>query len=95
MAISKSDLIDAIITDSKDKDVASRAQIERIVNSVFDKITDYTEKGESVIITKFGTFKLSDRKGREYKTPKGEVITKPASKKLTFKSSKSLNEKFN
>lgn len=95
MAISKSDLVDAIIADSKEKDVVSKAQMERIVNSVFDKIIECAEKGEPVIITKFGTFKLTERKGREYKTPKGDIITTDASKKLSFKCSKSLSGKFN
>ena len=95
MSISKSDLVTEIISGSKEKDIVSKAQIERIVDAVFDKIVEHVSTGESVIINKFGTFKNVDRTAREKTTPQGVTVSVPASKAMKFHMSETIKTKLN
>lgn len=95
MSISKSDLVTEIISGCKEKDIVSKAQIERIVDAVFDKIIEHVSTGESVIINKFGTFENVDRAARDKKTPQGVIVAVPASKAMKFHMSSAVKAKLN
>ncbi len=84
----KADIIDAVMASTKKRDIRSRAQAERIVNSVFDAITAFVLDDEMVVIHGFGTFNRVLRSARSYITPQGEKVSKPETEKLVFKASK-------
>lgn len=59
----KAELIAAVVEQCP-KDIESKAQINRIVDAVFDTIADAVVSGDKVTITGFGTFELAERKAR-------------------------------
>ena len=66
------------------------------VNAVFDAICEGLVEGNEVSIPGFGIFKVSERAARTCRNPKtGETIEVPASKAISFKVSKALNDKLN
>lgn len=70
-----------------------KKDIERVVNSVFNAISDSMVSGGSVSIRDFGVFFLknrSARRGRDAVT--GEMICIPARKLPSFKPSRKLIE---
>ena len=95
MAKSKSDLIEAVMAEAKEGDITSKSQADRIVSLVFKKLEDFVAEGESVTITKFGTFSKVERQARKFKTPQGDIVEKPAVTKMLFKSSKCVTDKLN
>ena len=64
-----------------------------IIEAVFDLITKTMTSGDSVNMTGFGIFKVSDRKAREGINPRtGEKIHIAAKKAPKFRASKALKE---
>lgn len=87
--MTKSDLIQRV---SKEAGL-SQSQTSKVVNAVFDVITEALQHGEDVRITGFGTFKVTqtgERIGRNPRT--GEQITIPAGKRPSFSAGASLVE---
>lgn len=73
--MNKGELVDAIIDKSKEKDVVSHAQVERIVSSVFDTIKETVADGGEVAIANFGTFKSVKKEAKDGRNPQtGEKI---------------------
>lgn len=67
-----------------------------VVNAVFGSITEALVEGQEVALPGFGTYKVAERAERTCRNPKtGETIKVPASKSVSFKVSKALNEKLN
>lgn len=70
-----------------------KSEIAETVEAVFDTIMDTMIKGDSVNITGFGVFRVSDRKAREGINPRtGEKIHIPAKKSPKFRAGKALKE---
>ena len=66
------------------------------VNAVLDAICEGLVEGNEVAIPGFGTFKVTKRAARTCRNPKtGETIEVAASKAISFKVSKALNDKLN
>ncbi|HVC31970.1 MAG TPA: HU family DNA-binding protein [Chloroflexota bacterium] len=87
--MTKSDLIQRV---SKDTGL-SLTQSGKVVNEVFDTITDSLKTGEDVRVTGFGTFRVTQtgaRKGRNPRT--GEEIMIPAGKRPSFSAGAGLVE---
>jgi len=79
--MTKSDLIQAIGKDAG----LSRAQAGKLVNEMFDLMTEALQKGEEVRITGFGTFRTTDTKERVGRNPRtGEEIRIPPSRRVNF-----------
>lgn len=94
-AKTKADIISMIMTDTVEGDLYSRAQAERILNSVFDTIVKFTADGNRVFINNFGTFRCVSTKSRNVKTPNGDdMITEPRNK-ITFEPTKSFKKNIN
>lgn len=64
-----------------------------ILGDVLYLLSEHMKKGDTVMLTGFGTFSIQDqrpRKGRNMRT--GEPIEIPAKKKIKFQASGSLSE---
>ena len=86
--MNKADIIDEVSKVLKTKKDAQMA-----VDAVLSSITKTLEKGESVSLVGFGTFKVAERKARKGRNPQtGEEINIAASKVPKFVSGKALKE---
>ena len=64
---------------------------EEVVNSVLDEIKSTLEQGESVILRRFGSFEVRDKRARVGRNPKtGEEATIPARRVVRFKAGNQL-----
>ncbi len=90
--MNKTDLIDRVAESTElNKTSASRA-----VEAILDIITGSLRQGDSVTLSGFGTFSVSNRSQRTGRNPRtGESITIPASKAPKFKSGKGLKDALN
>lgn len=79
--MTKSDLIARL---SKDTGI-SQNQSGKIVNDIFNIITEALQQGDDVRITGFGTFRTSETRERPGRNPRtGEEIIIPAGKRVSF-----------
>ena len=70
--------------------------VERIVNTIFEEITDALANGDRVELRGFGVFSTKTQKARISRNPKtGEKINTPEKKTIHFKMSKDLFKKLN
>ena len=65
-----------------------------VLDAILDAITKSLKKGDSVTITGFGTFRVSQRAARKGVNPRNpsETINIPAMKLPSFKAGKSLKD---
>jgi len=68
------------------------ANAGRVVDTVFDTITDALTKGTKVKISRFGKFEVAVQKARTFRTPQGAIVAKPDMKKVKFGPLKDLKE---
>jgi DNA-binding protein HU-beta len=74
----------------------SKSQAKAIVESVLGEITDAVRKGEEIVLSGFGKFKVREMPAREGRNPAtGATIRIEAMKKLVFLPSKALKEAAN
>ena len=70
--------------------------VERIVTTIFDEISDALARGDRVELRGFGAFSTKERAARVGRNPRtGESIQIPASKQPKFKAGKGLKEAVN
>ncbi len=70
--------------------------LELLVNTVFDTISDALEKGDRVELRGFGAFSLRNRKARQGRNPRtGETVQVSAKKMPFFKMGKGLKDRLN
>jgi len=70
--------------------------IERIVDSFFDEITDALIRGDRVELRGFGAFSIKHRDARTGRNPRtGETVEVAAKRMPFFKTGKALREKLN
>lgn len=82
--MNKQELVNAISENSKDG--LSKAALTRVVNQVFDTITEQVASGEKVVLAGFGTFSKGERQERVGRNPHtGEAIRIPAKVVPKFK----------
>ena len=71
----------------------SKKDVKRVVDGVFDHITEHLQRGDRVQITGFGAFEVRERAARQGVKPgTTEKIDIPASNYPAFKPGKSLKE---
>ena len=85
----KTDLIAAVTT----RTGMPKADAENAVNAVLDTVTEVLSRGDSLIISGFGTFSVKERAARKGVNPhtKEENVI-PAGRVPSFKASKSLKD---
>ena len=72
----------------------TKAQAERVVDLVFDCISDTVAKGDEVSIAGFGVFESRKRAARMGRNPKtGETIQIAASNNPKFRAAKGFKDK--
>jgi nucleoid DNA-binding protein len=87
--MTKADLIDSV---AKRHELA-RPKAEEIVNGLFDDVVAALKNGDKVNISGFGTFSVSQRKGRIGRNPKtGQSIEIAPSRAAKFKAGKTLKD---
>ncbi len=90
--MNKKELVD-IIADKKN---LTKKDTEILVDTIFETMVEHALKGEKVVISGFGTFKINERKERKGISPKTkEPMIIPASKTLSFKPSNKLKDAMN
>jgi DNA-binding protein HU-beta len=86
--MNKGDLVSEVA-----KVLKSKKDAQAAVDVVLSSITQALEKGESVSLIGFGTFKVAERKARKGRNPQtGEEIYIAASKVPKFVAGKALKE---
>ena len=87
--MTKADLIDSMAKRTE----LPRPKAEEIVNGLFDDIVGALKNGDKVNISGFGTFSISQRKGRIGRNPKTrETIEIAPSRAAKFKAGKILKD---
>lgn len=89
--MNKADLVNEVA-----RVTGTKAKAQEVVDCVFSAITGALERGESVSLVGFGTFKVSERAARTGRHPRtGEAIEIPASKVPRFVPGKALKDAVN
>jgi len=87
--MTKADLIDSLAK----RNEMPRPKAEEFVNGLFDDLVRALKNGEKVNISGFGTFSVSERKGRLGRNPKtGATIEIAPSRAAKFKAGKTLKD---
>ncbi len=91
--MTKSELIELVSTRIAN---FTRKDIEVIVDTLFESMSDSLAKGEKVEIRGFGSFKIKARSGRQGRNPKsGENIFIGSKRVPFFKAGKEIKERIN
>ena len=70
--------------------------VEKIVNSIFDEITDALVRGDRVELRGFGAFAAKTREARIGRNPRtGETVAIADKRTPSFKSGKELRQRLN
>jgi len=87
--VNKDSLVSAVVG----KLDLSKKDVEAVIETIVDEITNSLRKGDKVTITGFGTFRVSNRAAREGINPQTkEKITIPAMTVPKFTAGKTLKE---
>jgi integration host factor subunit beta len=91
--MTKSELIETV---AMQVNTFSRKDVEMIIDTLFQSMTDSLSNGEKVEIRGFGSFKIKERSGRQGRNPKsGENIFIESKKVPFFKAGKEIKERIN
>jgi len=87
--MTKENLMEEIVK----KTGSTKSQAGETLNVILEIITNSLVKGNPVVLTGFGSFRISKRKARMGRNPKtGEALKIPAMKVPKFKAGKTLKE---
>ncbi len=71
-------------------------EVERIVKTIFEKISEALARGERIELRGFGSFTVKERAPRVGRNPRtGEAVQVPAKLRPHFKSGKELRRRIN
>ncbi len=91
--MTKSELIQAL---AQDNPRLYHRDVERIVSTVFDEISDALARGDRVELRGFGAFSVKERAARVGRNPRtGASVTVPEKYVPFFKSGKELRQRVN
>ena len=90
--MNKTELVDAMAAQTE----LSKKDVEKVLKSFIDVVSQELKKGEKVQLVGFGTFEVSERAAREGRNPQtGETMEIKASKAPKFKAGKALKDVVN
>ena len=76
--------------------IRDRRDVERIVNAIFEEITNAMARGERVELRGFGAFSVKQRDARVGRNPRtGEAVDVDAKSVPFFKTGKLLRDRLN
>jgi DNA-binding protein HU-beta len=85
-----------IINRIADETDLTKVQAEKIVNAILQEIKDGLQRGEPVILRRFGSFQVRAKRARMGRNPKtGEEAGIPARRIVRFKSGEHFRESVN
>ena len=85
-----------IINRIADETGLTKAQAEKAVNAILEEIKDGLQRGEPVILRRFGSFQVREKRARMGRNPKtGEAAGIPARRVVRFKSGGHFRESVN
>lgn len=88
--MTKKELID-LLAEAED---VSRRTAKKIVDAVFDRLSNALERGDRIEVRGLGSFKIKQYDGYQGRNPKtGEAVTIPPKKLPVFKAGKELKER--
>lgn len=88
--MTKKELID-LLAEAED---VSRRTAKKIVDAVFDRLSNALERGDRIEVRGLGSFKIKQYDGYQGRNPKtGESVTIPPKKLPVFKAGKELKER--
>lgn len=91
--MTKSELVQLIASDNPHLYLRD---VERIVNCVFDEVSEALSRGERVELRGFGAFSVKERPARVGRNPRtGESVDVPEKKAPHFKTGKALHARLN
>jgi integration host factor subunit beta len=91
--MNKSDLVDNLTERLKS---LSRKEVDLIVDTIFDKMTEALSNGSRIEIRGFGSFEVRTRQARQGRNPKtGDKLFVTTRRVPFFKVGKELKEKIN
>lgn len=71
----------------------TKADAERVVDTIFDSIVSTMKDGDAVSVAGFGIFEAKMRAAREARNPRtGETVTVPAMRVPKFRAAKALKD---
>ena len=89
----RSELVQKLCSDFPD---LSQREVENVVTSLFDSITDQLARGGRVELRGFGAFSTRQRDGRIGRNPRtGESVSVDAKRVPYFKPGKEMRERLN
>ena len=89
----RSELVQKLCDDHPDLTVR---EIERIVSTFFDAISEQLQRGGRVELRGFGAFSTRDREARQGRNPRtGEAVNVDAKRVPYFKPGKEMRERLN
>ena len=90
--MNKTELVAAMAKDTN----LSKKDVEAVLKSFIDVVTDELKKGEKIQLVGFGTFEVSTRAAREGRNPQtGKTMNIAACKAPKFKAGKALKDVVN
>ncbi|GJL80705.1 MAG: DNA-binding protein HU-beta [marine bacterium B5-7] len=90
--MNKTELVEALAASND----MSKSEAAAVLDGLVDIVTKTLSSGDSIAITGFGTFSVSDRAARTGRNPQtGETIHIAASKMPKFKAGKALKDAVN
>ncbi len=91
--MTKSELIETVASSVNN---FSRKDVEVVIDTLFESMSESLSRGEKVEIRGFGSFKIKQRDGRQGRNPKsGENIYIEPKKVPFFKAGKEIKERIN
>jgi integration host factor subunit beta len=91
--MTKSELIETV---ASSVDNFSKKDVEVVIDTLFESMSESLSRGEKVEIRGFGSFKIKQRDGRQGRNPKsGENIYIEPKKVPFFKAGKEIKERIN
>ena len=85
-----------IVTRIADETDLTQVRAEKIVNAILQEIKDALQRGEPVILRRFGSFQVRAKRARMGRNPKtGEEAGIPARRVVRFKSGEHFRESVN
>ena len=85
-----------IINRIADETGLTKAQAEKAVNAILEEIKDGLQRGEPVILRRFGSFQVREKRARTGRNPKtGKEAGIPARRVVRFKSGEHFRESVN